>query len=49
MFGGMNEKGVPTNDLFLIEPYLDENEKILGSQTLEYAAKPVLSIEVSKV
>ena len=35
--------------MYLIQPFFEENEKILGPSTLEYAATPYLAIDVTKV
>ena len=49
MFGGIDQNNNPSNDLFILTPFYDENEKILGPSTLDYAAQPTLSLELSKV
>lgn len=49
MFGGMDDKGTILNDLYFISPSHLDNEKNLGQSSLEYAAKPTLAFNVSKV
>jgi hypothetical protein len=50
LFGGMNDKGELKNDLWLIEPYISENEKMLSSTTCDYVVNPpCISLSISRV
>ncbi len=37
MFGGLNEKKVPTSDLFLIQPHFKKNHKYISQETTSYS------------
>lgn len=50
LFGGMNDKGELKNDLWLIEPYLPENVKILSPSSCDYAVNPpCINLSISKL
>ena len=50
LFGGMDQKGHLKNDLWLIEPYYPENDKVLSSISYEYQTRiPFLSISIKRV
>ena len=50
LFGGQNEYGKMQNDLWLIEPLYQQNEKLLTSPNYEFVAdKPVLSMTMHSI
>eukprot|EP00347_Sterkiella_histriomuscorum_P022130 403331578 len=49
IFGGCNQHGHVQNDMWIIEPYYNENKKFLNHQTYEYMTKPTLSVNLRKI
>ena len=50
LFGGIDQKGNTMNDLWLIEPYYRDNEKVLSPNTCDYlTSKPFLSVNIRRI
>lgn len=49
LFGGVDPKGNLKNDIFLIEPFYFENQKVLSLATGEYAVHPYINLMQQRI